>query len=79
MLSWIHPILRRFGIMRPWDEGCVASLFVAASPEFTADMSGLFFDEKANVSKPNASASEVAQREKLEKWTGEKMKAGGWL
>lgn len=79
MLSWIHPVLNLFGVMRPWDEGCVASLFVGASPEFTADLSGLYFDELAKVAKPNAAAGDESERVKLEKWTREVMKKGGWI
>ena len=78
-LKWIHPVLQWFGIMRPWDEGCVASLFVGASPEFTAEMSGLYFNEKAIVKEPSPAAKKGEEREKLEKWTAEKMKADGWI
>ncbi|CZR67245.1 related to dehydrogenases with different specificities (related to short-chain alcohol dehydrogenases) [Phialocephala subalpina] len=79
MLSWMHPMLKLFGVMRPWDEGCVSSLFVGASPEFTADLSGLYFDEFAKVAKTNAAADDEGERVKLEKWTREVMKKGGWI
>jgi NAD(P)-dependent dehydrogenase (short-subunit alcohol dehydrogenase family) len=77
-LSWIHPVLRFFRIIRPWDEeGCISSLFVVASPEFTAEMSGLYFNEKATVKEPNPAAKDVVEQEKLESWTKEVMKKGG--
>lgn len=78
-LSWLHYFLRMFGIMRPWDEGCVSSLFVGASPEFGSDLSGLYFDESARVKEPNVAARNVAEQEKLEQWTREVMKEGGWI
>jgi len=78
-LSWIHPVLQMFGIMRPWDEGCITSLFVAASPEFTSEMSGLYFNEKATVKEPNPVAKEVDERTTLEEWTTTEMKSGGWI
>ncbi|KUJ07101.1 NAD(P)-binding protein [Mollisia scopiformis] len=78
-LSWIHPVLKFFGIMRPWSKGCVSNVFVGASPAFTADMCGLYFDEKARVAKENAAARDPNEREKLEKWTVEELKKGGWI
>jgi NAD(P)-dependent dehydrogenase (short-subunit alcohol dehydrogenase family) len=78
-LSWIHPVLQLFGIMRPWDEGCIASLFTGASPEFTSDMSGLYFNEKAIVAPPNPVVFEVDERERLEQWTVKALRSGGWL
>lgn len=79
--KWIHPVLNLFGIMRPWDEGCVSNLFVGASPDFTADMCGAYFDEKAQVaeSKTNAVAKNEKEQAKLEKWTREVMEKGGWI
>lgn len=78
-LSWLHYFLRIFGIMRPWDEGCVSSLFVGASPEFGSDLSGMYFDELARVKEPNVAAKDVAEQERLEQWTREVMKEGGWI
>ena len=78
-LRWIHPVLQWFGIMRPWDERCVASLFVSASPDFKVEMSGLYFSEKAVVKEPSPAATNIEERQRLEKWTVEKMKAGGWI
>jgi NAD(P)-dependent dehydrogenase (short-subunit alcohol dehydrogenase family) len=77
--KWIHPALQIFGIMRPWEEGCVASLFACASPEFKADMSGLYFDEKAKVKESGVASMSVEEREKLESWTVEQMKSGKWI
>jgi len=54
-------------------------LFVGASPEFTANMSGLYFNEKATVKEPNLAAKDVVEQEKLESWTREVMKKGGWM
>jgi NAD(P)-dependent dehydrogenase (short-subunit alcohol dehydrogenase family) len=78
-LSWIHPLLQLFGIMRPWDEGCVASLFAGASPDFTADMSGVYLNEKAVAKSCNPAALDANQREELEQWTAKAMKSGGWV
>jgi len=78
-LRWIHPALLLFGIMRPWDEGCVASLFAGASPEFTAEMSGEYLNEKAAKKACNPSALDVEERKRLEEWTAEEMKKGGWM
>ncbi|KAH7416874.1 hypothetical protein BKA64DRAFT_280522 [Cadophora sp. MPI-SDFR-AT-0126] len=78
-LSWLHYFLRMFGIMRPWDEGCVSSIFVGASPEFGSEMSGLYFDEFSRVKEPNVAAKDVAEQERLEQWTREVMKEGGWI
>lgn len=78
-LSWMHYFLRLFGIMRPWDEGCVSSLFVSASQEFQLSMSGLYFDEFGRVKEPNVAANRVEEQEKLEQWTREVMKEGGWI
>jgi NAD(P)-dependent dehydrogenase (short-subunit alcohol dehydrogenase family) len=79
--KWVHPVLNTFGIMRPWDEGCVSSLFVGASPDFTAAMCGSYFDEKANMadSRANAAAKDEKEQAKLEKWSREVMKKGGWI
>ena len=65
--------------MRPWEEGCVSSLFVGASPEFGSDLSGQYFEESARVKEPNVAARDVAEQEKLEQWTREVMKEGGWI
>jgi len=78
-LSWIHPVLKAFGVMRPWSEGCISSLYVGASPDFTADMSGKYFDEKARLKEPNPAANEVEEQMRLEKWTRDVMKKGGWI
>ncbi|TVY37126.1 putative oxidoreductase [Lachnellula occidentalis] len=78
-LSWIHRVLKMFGVMRPWDEGCVSSLFVGASPEFTAAMSGKYFNEKAVLKEPNPGSNEVEEQIRLEKWTREAMQNGGWI
>lgn len=78
-LKWMHPALLLFGIIRPSDEGCLASLFSGASPDFTGDMSGVYLNEKAVEVKPGPAALDVGERARLEKWTAEKMKAGGWI
>ena len=78
-LQWIHPVLQFFKIMVPWDQGCRASLFVAASPDFTADLCGKYLSDSAKVYKPSKAAENVEERQKLEKWTRETMKADGWL
>lgn len=78
-LSWLHPVLRCLGIMRPWDEGCVSSVFVAASPQFTAEQSGLYFNEFATVKEPNPASKDKDEQERLEKWTKAEMKEGGWI
>ena len=76
-LKWMHPALLLFGIIRPSEEGCIASLFSGASPDFTREMSGVYLNEKAVEVKPSPAALDVAEREGLEKWTMEKMKR--WL
>jgi hypothetical protein len=78
-LKWIHPVLLWTGIIRPSEEGCLASLFTAASAEFEREMSGSYFNEKAVEMKPSAAAMDTAERERLEKWTVEKMKTGRWI
>jgi NAD(P)-dependent dehydrogenase (short-subunit alcohol dehydrogenase family) len=78
-LSWIHPVLQWFGIMRPCEEGCVASLFGGASPDFTAGMSGIYLNQKAVEKKCNPAALDVEERERLERWTANEMKVGGWI
>ena len=78
-LKWIHPALLLFGVIRPSHEGCLASLFSCASPEFTKEMSGIYLNEKAVEVKPSAAALDPAERKRLEKWTVEKMKVGGWI
>jgi len=78
-LAWLHPVLLRFKIIRPVDEGCVSSLFVGASQDFTADMSGLYFDEHATVKEPNLAAKDQGEQEKLEAWAKTEMEKGGWI
>jgi hypothetical protein len=78
-LKWIHPVLLFLGIIRPSEEGCLASLFSGASPDFKRNMSGIYLNEKAVEVKPSKAALDVSEREKLEEWTVEKMKAGGWI
>jgi NAD(P)-dependent dehydrogenase (short-subunit alcohol dehydrogenase family) len=78
-LKWIHPALLLLGIIRPSEEGCLASLFSGASPDFTREMSGIYLNEKAVEVKPSAAALDVDERARLEKWIVEKMKAGGWI
>ena len=60
-------MLNLFGIMRPWEEECISSLFAAASPEFIADMSGTYLGEKAGVRAPNAAADVLEERVALER------------
>lgn len=78
-LSWIHPVLLLFGIMRPWDEGCIASLFAGASPDFTASMSGVYLTEKAVEKKCHPVTMKEEARDELEQWTVQEMKSGGWI
>ncbi|KAL2064066.1 hypothetical protein VTL71DRAFT_4560 [Oculimacula yallundae] len=78
-LSWLHYVLRLFGVMRPWDEGCVSSVFVGASPDFRSELSGLYFNEFAKAKEPNVAAKDLVGQEKLELWTKEVMKEGGWI
>jgi NAD(P)-dependent dehydrogenase (short-subunit alcohol dehydrogenase family) len=78
-LSWIHFVLRLFKIVRPWDEGCVSSLFVGASTEMAAGLSGLYFDEFGRVKNPNKAAMDEVEREKLEKWTTSVMLNNKWI
>jgi len=78
-LAWIHRVLRLFGIVRPWDEGCVSSLFVGASPEFKADMSGLYFNEFARLKACNPAADDEGEQKRLENWTQSEMEKGGWI
>lgn len=68
-----------FGIIRPSKEGCLASLFSGASSDFKREMSGIYLNEKAIEIDPSAAALDVGERQRLEKWTLEKMKAGGWI
>lgn len=79
--KWMHPVLTTFGIMRPWDEGCMSSLFVGASPDFAAAMCGEYFDQKAKLSAShmNAAAKDEEEQAKLERWTREVMEKGGWI
>ena len=79
MLKWLHPALLLFGKIRPSEEGCLASLFSGASPDFTGEMSGAYLNEKAIEVKPSPAGVDIAERERLEKWTVEKLKAGGWI
>lgn len=78
-LSWLHWVLLLFRIMRPWDEGCVSSLYVGASPMFKAEMSGLYFDEFAQVKEPNPVAKDEGEQEKLDEWAKGEMEKGGWI
>jgi NAD(P)-dependent dehydrogenase (short-subunit alcohol dehydrogenase family) len=78
-LAWIHRVLILARVIRPVDEGCLSSLYVGASPEFKAAMSGKYFDHKTNLRAPNPAAEDPEERRKLELWTVEKMTAGGWL
>jgi NAD(P)-dependent dehydrogenase (short-subunit alcohol dehydrogenase family) len=78
-LAWLHPVLRLFGAMRPWEEGCVSSVFVAASPQFTGDLSGLYFDEFAKVKDSSLASKDDGERRRLEEWTTRVMKEGGWI
>jgi hypothetical protein len=54
-------------------------LFSGASHDFKKEMSGPYLNEKAVEVKPSAAALDVGERERLERWTEEKMKAGGWI
>jgi len=79
-LKWIHSLLLLLGILKPAGDGAVrASLFAGASPEFTEKMSGEFLGETAEVTEPNPIARDVKERQRLEDWTQEQMKAGGWI
>lgn len=57
----------------------MASLFAGASPEFIADLSVLYFDEYAKVANASGVADGEGERAKLENWTREVMKKGGWI
>ena len=68
------------GILTPPGDGAIrAILFAAASPEFTREISRVFLGETAEVDKPNPIARDVDERQRLEGWTEEKMKSGGWI
>lgn len=77
---WIAPHLVLLGIMKPADDNAVRSiLFAAASHDFTGKISWVFLNEKAAVGKPNPVARDIKERQRLEEWTEEKMKSGGWI
>jgi NAD(P)-dependent dehydrogenase (short-subunit alcohol dehydrogenase family) len=79
-LSWVPHLLVLLRIMNPLGDGAVKSvLFTSASPKFTKADSGLYFNEKVVVSEPNPVARDVEERQRLEVWTEEKMKSGGWI
>lgn len=78
--KWVANLLVLLGIMKPLGDGAVrAILFAAASPEFTGEISGAFLSERAEVDEPNPIARDVKERQRLEGWTEEKMRSGGWI
>jgi len=78
-LSWLYYPLKGFKIIRPVEEGCVSSIFVSASEQFTPSMSGKYFDEHARLKNANAVSKDRTEVEKLEAWTLEEMEKGGFL
>lgn len=59
----------------------MGNLFVAASPDFTAAMCGEYFHQKASIFNDhmNAAAKDEEEQAKLEQWTQDPMKKGGWV
>jgi NAD(P)-dependent dehydrogenase (short-subunit alcohol dehydrogenase family) len=80
LLRWIYSLVLLLGIMKPVGEDAVrASLFAGASPDFTANMSGEFLGETAEVIEPKPISRDVKELQRLEEWTEKNMKAGGWI
>lgn len=42
-------------------------------------MGGCYFDEFARVKEPNVATKDGEEQERLEMWTREVMKEGGWI
>lgn len=78
-LAWLYSVLIFIGIIRPVDEGCISSVYTGASNQFTAEMSGKYFNEKAKMKEPNPASKDQAGLERLEQWTKEVVGKDGWL
>jgi NAD(P)-dependent dehydrogenase (short-subunit alcohol dehydrogenase family) len=78
-LSWLYYILKWIKVIRPVDEGCISSIFVAASEDFHSDMSGKYFNEYATLKEPNPTSKDKNEVKKLEEWTWEHMAKDGFL
>jgi hypothetical protein len=46
---------------------------------FKAEMSGLYFDEFAQVKEPNPVAKDEGEQKKLNEWAEGGMEKGGWI
>lgn len=61
------------------DVGSWTSVFCVASPEMTAEQSGMYFQRIAEPGWQHRMAKEMGLANRLEKWTNTEMGNGGWL
>ena len=76
--SWLQPILKCTVLVTP-DEGAKSNLFCVASNDYTHELSGKYFNEKAKVTDPSKLAMDEDLRVELEVWTEGMMRKKGWL
>ncbi|KAM0550582.1 hypothetical protein ACHAPJ_008840 [Fusarium lateritium] len=79
MLNKVFGVIGAMGAAYDGDKGSWTSLFCVASPDFKQSQSGTYFQRIAEAGWQSCMAKDEALAEKLEKWTEEEMKKGGWV
>jgi NAD(P)-dependent dehydrogenase (short-subunit alcohol dehydrogenase family) len=74
----IKALMRLRGRILDADEGSYTQLYVVASQDLGREMSGKYFDERKEKV-PSRQAMDQELGERLQRWTEEKMRAGGWI
>jgi NAD(P)-dependent dehydrogenase (short-subunit alcohol dehydrogenase family) len=74
----IKAFVRLRGKVLDADEGSFTQLYVVASKGLGSEVSGKYFDERKEKL-PSSQAMDQQLREKLERWTEDRMRAGGWI
>jgi len=72
-------LLKAFGVFIPADQGAYNTVFVAASQDFTAEMSGQYFVPNAKLAKPHKNAENPELAKTLWDWTEREMREKGLL
>ncbi|KAJ5689517.1 hypothetical protein N7462_003909 [Penicillium macrosclerotiorum] len=81
-MTSIFSVARRLGLIFPAEKGSWTSLFCAASPEMTAEQSGMYREIFRRFGEPwwqSGAAKNEELAEQLENWTMEAMKKEGWV
>ncbi|KAI1173326.1 NAD(P)-binding protein [Nemania sp. FL0916] len=81
-LTSVFAVLRMCGFFLSADKGSWTSLFCAASRDMKAEQSGAYLEIFGRFGEPtwqSGAAKDEKLAERLEVWTGEVMKKGGWV